>query len=172
MLNIRLNFFLTVLMVSSFGLSFAQSKEGQVYDNWTVGCETPEGAVEEQCFIFQNLVLREGRQRVLHIAVGYLPDGKGPVALVTLPLGISLPLGASITVNGSAPARFPIERCEPKGCRGGLKLDKDLLAALKKGVEARVTFHDSARQPVDVPVSLVGFAAGLSALRRSGDGSG
>ncbi|MGH8658760.1 MAG: invasion associated locus B family protein [Gammaproteobacteria bacterium] len=142
---------------------FAKPNDGEVHGNWTVRCEKQQGA--EQCFIFQNLVLREGGQRVLHIAVGFLAKEADPIALVTLPLGISLPPGVSMVVDQDGPTtKFPIERCEPKGCRGGVKLDAQILDALKKGKEATVTFHDAARQPVKVPISLKGFSAGLIAL--------
>ncbi len=147
------------------GAGSAKPKDGEVHGNWTVRCEKQGNAAEEQCFIFQNLVLREGGQRVLHIAVGFLAKEPEPIALVTIPLGISLPLGVSIMVDQDGlRSKFPIERCEPKGCRGGVKLDARMLDALKKGKEATVTFHDADRQPVKVPISLKGFSAGLTAL--------
>ncbi|MGH8650730.1 MAG: invasion associated locus B family protein [Gammaproteobacteria bacterium] len=147
------------------GVGSAKPKDGEVHGNWTVRCEKQGNAAEEQCFIFQNLVLREGGQRVLHIAVGFLAKESEPIALVTMPLGISLPPGVSIVVDQGGPtSKFPIERCEPKGCRGGMKLDTRMVDALKKGKEATVTFHDAARQPVKVPISLKGFSAGLTAL--------
>jgi len=142
----------------------AAIEDGQTFDNWTVGCEPVEAERRRQCFIYQNLVLREGGQRVLHVAIGYLPDDDTPIGLVTLPLGISLPPGASVRVDEAEPLRFPIERCEPNGCRAGFRLEPELLEAFKKGEEARVTFHDASRQPVTVPLSLQGFTAGLRAL--------
>lgn len=147
------------------GPTAAAPEQGATFDNWTVGCEAVENEERTQCFIFQNLVLREGGQRVLHVAVGYLPDQDDPIALFTLPLGISLPPGASLQVDGGDPVRFPIERCEPEGCRAGLRLEEEVLDAFKKGTEVKVTFHDATRRPVSVPLSLKGFMAGLRALR-------
>lgn len=143
----------------------AQVKDGESFDNWTVRCEDSKDAQARQCFIFQNLVTREGAQRVLHVAIGYLPDRPEPIALVTLPLGISLPPGASIQVDDGEPTRFPVERCEPNGCRAGLRLESPLLDAMKTGQELRVTFQDGSRKPVTVPLSLQGFTAGLRALK-------
>lgn len=146
----------------------AEPKGGEVHDNWTTKCEKPEDAKEdtkEQCFIFQNLVLKEGGQRVLAVAVVYPPEGSDPVALFTLPLGISLPPGAALAVDDGEPVRFPIERCEPSGCRAGLKLEAALLEKMKKGARAQVTFHDGSRRPISVPLSLKGFTAGLQSLR-------
>jgi invasion protein IalB len=143
--------------------------DGKVFENWTLKCESakePQApATANQCFIFQNLVLKEGGQRVMHIAIGYLPDNTEPVALLTLPLGISLPPGAALTVDTGEPVRFPIERCEPSGCRAGIKIDAKLLERLQKGNKAEVTFHDGSRRPIKVPLSLKGITAGLAALR-------
>jgi invasion protein IalB len=141
------------------------AQNGRTYDNWTVSCEQSKPDAQNLCFIFQNLVLKEGGQRVMHIAIGYLPGTPEPVALFTLPLGISLPPGASLKVGDHEPERFPIERCEPTGCRAGMKLDDALVEQLKKNQEAVVTFHDASRKPISVPLSLRGFTAGLESLR-------
>jgi invasion protein IalB len=136
------------------------------YGNWTAKCEEPHEDKEGGCFIFQNLVLREGGQRVLQVAIGYVPKTTEPIALISLPLGISLPPGVSIELAKGQPTRFPVERCEPNGCRAGLKLKKDFLEALKHAKTLTVRFHDAQRQPIEVPLSLAGFAAGLEALKQ------
>lgn len=156
---------LLALLCLSGGAEAGEAKNGQVFDNWTVRCETPEGMEREQCLIFQMVVLRQGGQRVLHIAVGYVPTSDLPIAILTLPLGISLPPGASLQVGDGDPVRFPVERCEPKGCKAGLKLSQSLLTKLRQGEAAQVTFHDGERHPVNVSLSLKGFATGLDAVR-------
>ncbi|MGE0385763.1 MAG: invasion associated locus B family protein [Gammaproteobacteria bacterium] len=142
----------------------AEPREGETFDNWTVRCETPKDA-KKICFIFQNLVLKDSGQRVLHFAIGYVPQHPDPVALMTLPLGISLPPGATVQVDQKEPVKIGIERCEPNGCRAGLKLDHSRLEAFKTGTEVKITFHDAERKPVTVPLSLKGFTAGLRALK-------
>ncbi len=143
----------------------ARPVNGKSYENWTVRCEVPKDGKQEQCFIFQNLVLKEGGQRVLHMAIGYIPGRDEPVALITMPLGISLPPGGRIVIDDGEPIRFQIERCEPVGCRAGLTLKDKLLTAFKKGLKATITFMDGSRRPIDVPLSLKGFTAGLKALK-------
>ena len=137
------------------------------YGSWNLRCEpVPEGENDEdQCFIFQNLVLKQGGQRVFNMAVGYIANAEQPIALVTLPLGISLPPGATLTIDGDHEVRFPIERCMPAGCRAGVALTPALVAALTSGTEASVSFFDGSRQPVSVSLSLDGFSAALEALR-------
>ena len=142
------------------------AKDTANYGNWTAKCEEPHEDKEGGCFIFQNLVLREGGQRVLQVAIGYVPKTTDPIALISLPLGISLPPGVSIELADGRPTRFPVERCEPNGCRAGLKLKQDFLEALKHADTLTVRFHDAQRHPIEVPLSLAGFAAGLEALKQ------
>jgi invasion protein IalB len=147
-------------------MSQASALEQSNYGNWTAKCEQAHEDKEGGCFIFQNLVLREGGQRVLQVAIGYVPNTTEPIALLSLPLGISLPPGISIELPDGKPIRFPVERCEPNGCRAGLKIKPDFLDALLHAEKLTVRFHDAQRQPIEVPLSLSGFANGLEALRK------
>ena len=154
-----------LLAMDSATIARSAPADGDVHGNWTVRCEPQPDEKPTQCYIFQNLVLREGGQRVLHVAIGYVKGQDYPIALFTLPLGISIPSGTTVVVDDGERARIPIERCEPKGCRGGVKLGPKLYKAFQEGTEAVVTFHDAEREPVNVSVSLEGFSPGLQALR-------
>ncbi len=147
------------------GAARAEVKNGQVFDFWTVRCGVRESTEMERCFLFQNVVTRKEGQRVLHIAVGYLPGSETPAGILTLPLGISLPPGASIELDGGISLQFPIERCEAKGCQAGFRITPEFLDGLKAAQEARVTFYDGTRNPIDVKLSLKGLWEGLQALR-------
>ena len=142
----------------------AKPQHGQSFKNWTARCEQAPGTSLERCFIFQNLVLKESGQRVVHMAVGYLAANGQAAAVITMPLGISLPAGASISVDGGEPEDIIIERCDANGCVGALALSGALIAALKRGREARISFHDASRRRIAVPVSLLGFTAGFNSL--------
>lgn len=164
---LSLSWLASVLLATSVCLTTprAAAEESTKYGNWTAKCEASKGKVQGGCFIFQNLVLREGGQRVLQFAVGYVATTEAPIALLSLPLGISLPPGVSIRIGDAQPTRVLVERCEPNGCRAGLKLSEELLKQLREGTQLTVTFHDAERRPIEVPLSLDGFEAGLTALK-------
>jgi invasion protein IalB len=142
----------------------AKPEHGQTFKNWTARCELTPSATLERCFIFQNLVLKDSGRRLVHVAVGYLAANGQAAAVITLPLGISLPPGAAISVDGGDPVDIVIERCDANGCIGALALGERLIAELKRGREARISFHDGTRRRIAVPVSLLGFTAGFDSL--------
>jgi invasion protein IalB len=65
------------------------------------------------------------------------------------------------------PMRFPVERCEPNGCRAGTKLEQEFMNALSHTDHMTVKFHDAQRRPIEVPVSLKGLADGLAELKKT-----
>ncbi len=135
------------------------------FGSWIAKCEDATADTQGGCFIFQNLVLREGGQRVLQVAVGYVPSSQEPIALVSLPLGISLPPGVAVELPDAQPIKFAVERCEPNGCRAGFKLNEKTLERLKSAAQMTVKFFDAQRRPIEVAVSLAGFTEGLASLK-------
>ena len=136
----------------------------QIFGSWTLRCSAAAGAVKRDCMMFQNLVLKTGGQPVLQFGIGMTPAGSPPTVLVSLPLGIALPPGITIQIDDSTPATFPVERCEPDGCRAGMKLRENTVNQLAQGRQLHVTFYDGARNPLKVSLSLDGFAAAYQAL--------
>lgn len=153
-----------LVALSLFGAS-GRADDLRKFGPWTARCEATVGKVEGGCFLYQNLVLREGGQRVLQFAAGYAEGSATPIALVSLPLGISLPPGVWLRVDEGERAQVMVERCEPAGCRAGLPLGPALLDQMLVGKRLTVTFHDSERKPIDMPLPLDGFKAGLAALK-------
>ncbi len=142
----------------------AEPEPRRVFGQWSLRCENGKGE-KARCSIVQDVVTRASGQRVVRAEIGLVPGSPDPIALFTLPLGISLPPGVSLKIGTGEPVRFPIERCEAEGCRGGLKLGAGLLDALKQAATAELVFHDGQRQAIKVALSLDGFAPALAALR-------
>ena len=143
----------------------AAPENGQKFLDWTVTCEVSKESAQPACFVFQNLLLKKENKRLLHVAVGYLPAGQQPTAFFTLPLGVSLPGGLSVTVDDGKPVRVRYERCDAAGCLAPLALTDTLVKSLMGGRWSRVAFFDASRREISVPVSLNGFTAALKALK-------
>jgi invasion protein IalB len=138
------------------------------FDDWFKECEMvtdEKGEQIEICQISQTLIDKDSDQPMMKIAVGYVPDKDQPVAVITLPLGIFLPPGIELQIDGKGKVgRLPINTCLPSGCQAGVQLDEEFVGRMKQGNQMTVTFGNPQGKGVAAPVSLKGFTAGLASV--------
>ena len=100
------------------------------------------------------------------VAITQVPGTSDVGLLILLPLGILLPAGVTMQIDGGAELPHQVERCERQGCRIERVLEPDLLNRLKAGTKATVFFQavdpQGERQRLGVPISLLGFTAALN----------
>jgi invasion protein IalB len=139
--------------------------EVRQFQDWAVRCGRVAEGAAEACEMVQQRLDEQG-QTVLAVAVGKVPNSENPGMLIILPLGIWLPPGVVLRVDGGEEISARVERCERRGCQVELLLEPNALAVLKSGREANVLFqiYDENGQPkvVGVPFSLLGFTAALN----------
>jgi invasion protein IalB len=135
------------------------------FQDWMVRCGRPEGQEQEVCEMQQQQVDSEDRT-VMAVAVGRVPGTSNVGLLILLPLGILLPAGVTMQIDGGAAIPLEVERCEREGCRIERIVEPDLLNRLKAGTKATVFFQavdpQGKRQRLGVPISLLGFTAALN----------
>jgi len=140
-----------------------QPKNKQFQD-WVYQCGA-EGLKDDKCYIMQNIFIKESGLRLLGVAIGYVGPNKSPWLLLTIPLGVFLPAGMSLDIDGGEEIKIPLRICLPDGCTSSIKLDKNLLTTMKKGSKANVVFVDGKTQKqIKVVVSLTGFTRAFLAL--------
>lgn len=175
---------LLVMLLGGLSLTTAANSAETRRDNfgdWGYVCSKADNEeVEESCNLFQTALLnnqgngqseadgQQQQQRLLLTRIGYLGETSRPMLLVTAPLGILLPPGISVSVDGiDEPVRFAVQRCDAGGCLGHTPMTDELIEAFRKGSKAEVTFQDPQRREIPVPLSLKGFTKGLAELNAS-----
>jgi invasion protein IalB len=135
------------------------------FQDWTVRCGGRSEQEPQVCEMQQQQVDQEDRV-VMAVAVGQVPGTSDLGLLVILPLGILLPAGVTLQIDGGAEVPLQVDRCERQGCRIEMLLEPDLLNRLKAGTKATVFFEAldprGERQRLGVPMSLLGFTAALN----------
>jgi invasion protein IalB len=135
------------------------------FQDWMVRCGRPNEQGPEVCEMQQEQIDREDRT-IMAVAVGKVPGTSEVGLLILLPLGILLPAGVTMQIDGGAAIPLQVERCERQGCRIERILEPDLLNRLKGGTKATVYFEavdpQGERQRLGVPISLLGFTAALN----------
>ena len=135
------------------------------FKDWTVRCGRRTEQGPQVCEMQQQQIDDEDRV-IMAVAVGQVPGRSDLGLLVMLPLGILLPAGVTLQIDGGAEVPLEVDRCERQGCRIEMLLEPDLLNRLKAGSQATVFFEavdpQGERQRLGVPISLLGFTAALN----------
>jgi invasion protein IalB len=149
------------------GLPAAAQQSGTVratHGAWSVICDVPAGASGEQCALMQNVVAEDRPEVGLSVVVLRTADNKAEILRVLAPLGVLLPNGLGLNVDGKDIGRAYFVRCFQDGCYAEVILEPSLLDTLKAGTSATFIVFQTPEEGIGIPVDLSGFSAGFAAL--------
>jgi invasion protein IalB len=113
----------------------------------------------------ETAVLTKTGQLIVLVNIRVASDTRAPVALVQLPLGLNLPLGAKLQVDDGKTVDLQIQTCENRGCYANLPVAPDLLAALRTGKQLKVSFQNLGKEIITIPMPLTDFAAAYDKIK-------
>ena len=133
---------------------------------WSVICDTPAGASEEQCAMMQNVVAEDRPEIELSVMVFKTADRKAKILRVITPLGVFLPKHLGLNIDGNFIGDANYIRCFSDGCYVEVGLTDDLLKQLRAGTTAAFILYETPEDSsgIGIPVELKGFAEGYDAL--------
>jgi invasion protein IalB len=157
-----------VVVVAAFAMqTLASQGQGVVkaqYGDWQMSCDTPPGASFEQCAIIQNVTAEDQPNVGLSVIVLKTADQKARLLRVLAPLGVLLPNGLGLNVDGVDMGRVAFVRCLPNGCVAEVVMDDALLKILSEGKTAIFVVFKTPEEGIGIPVSLNGFGDGFAQL--------
>lgn len=146
------------------GAAHAQAALVATHGNWELRCDTPPGAQSEQCALMQ-WVQDEDRDNVgLVIIVAKTADQAAQILRVVAPMGILLPGGVILSIDGEEIGRAEYIRCQIEGCYVEILLDQELLDLFRGGTTATFVIFGTPEEGIAIPVPLDGFDEGFVAL--------
>lgn len=131
---------------------------------WSIICDTPAGATAEQCVMMQNVIAEDRPEMGLSVVVLRTADNKAEILRVLAPLGVLLPNGLGLNVDGKDIGRAYFVRCFADGCYAEVILERSLMETLKTGKAATFIVFQTPEEGIGIPVDLSGFAEGFAAL--------
>lgn len=157
---------LAVTMTASGGVpaARAQGEVRNVHGDWQVRCDTPPGAKEEQCALIQNVTAEDRENVGLSVIVLKTADKKTRLLRVLAPLGVLIPTGLGLRVDGTDIGNATFVRCLPTGCISEVVLQDDLIAKLETGETATFIIFQTPEEGIGIPISLKGFKEGFTSL--------
>jgi invasion protein IalB len=132
---------------------------------WAARCTSISRDAPLECAIEQTAVLTKTGQLLVLVNIRVSSDTHMPVALVQLPLGLSLPVGAKLQVDDGKAIDLQIQTCENRGCYSSTPIAPELLAALQSGKQLKVSFQNQAKETITIPMPLADFAAAYNRIK-------
>lgn len=128
--------------------------------DWMVECFDPQ-PTPGTCQIYQRMLTAGGSDVVMVTTLAY--RGSELHLQMALPLGVDLVDGVVID-HGADAVRLGIARCTGQGCIVEGPVDAALLDGLARGESAAVRVSVPVQGPLDIPLSLQGFAHALARI--------
>lgn len=144
--------------------ALAQGVVKAQYGDWQMSCDTPPGASFEQCALIQNVSAEDQANVGLSVIVLKTADQQAKLLRVLAPLGVLLPNGLGLNIDGKDIGRVAFVRCLPNGCVAEVVLDDQLIATLSSGKSAIFVVFKTPEEGIGIPVSLTGFGDGFKQL--------
>lgn len=136
------------------------------HGDWQLICKPPPpGAKNEVCALVQSVTAEDRRNVGLTIYYQRFAGGQR-VLRVFAPLGVLLPTGLGLKIDGKDVGRAPFVRCHSFACYSQVDVDEKLLAQLRSGKTAIFIIFQTEEAGIGIPVSLSGFMQGFAALEK------
>lgn len=156
--------FAFALLIGSNSDVYAQGAVKSSHGAWSMVCDQPPGASSEQCALMQNVVADDREEVGLSVVVLRTADKKARILRVLAPLGVLLPNGLGLNVDGKDIGRAYFVRCFQDGCYAEVILDEKLLKTLRAGKIATFIVFQTPEEGIGIPVDLSGFQEGYEKL--------
>ena len=151
-------------LLTHAGSADAQSTANSRHGAWSIIFDVPPGASSEQCALMQNVVAEDRPEVGLSVVVLKTADNKARILRVLAPLGVILPNGLGLNIDGKDMGRASFVRCVSDGCFAEVILKDDLLSTLQGGQNATFIIFASPEEGIGIPVDLTGFGEGFRKL--------
>ncbi|MET0483790.1 MAG: invasion associated locus B family protein [Aestuariivirgaceae bacterium] len=128
----------------------------------------PDANGERPCGLVQS-VRDEKRKNIgltLVLLEGMQQGKKVTMMRVMAPIGVFLPTGVALEIDGAAVGRVPFTRCLPQVCVAFAEATPPTLEKLKKGGKANFIIYEAPGVGIRLPITLNGFSKGLGELAK------
>jgi invasion protein IalB len=156
-----------LMAVFAFGSTQPAAAQGavkSVHKDWQIRCDTPPGAKKQQCALIQSVTAADRANVGLTVIVLKTADKKSRLMRVVAPLGVLLPSGLGLKIDGANIGRAGFVRCLPNGCIAEVMMDDKLLKELRTGKTATFIIFQTPEEGIGFPMSLAGFGEGFDQL--------
>lgn len=132
---------------------------------WSSTCTAAGRNEPIACMLEQRVVLRGTGTLLTAVRLNFPPNAVTPNIVIQTPFGLALRSGIALQIDNDAPIDFDVQTCDQSGCYAGSVVTGQMLTRFTQAARLTVHFVGINKRPVDVPVSMNGFAAALKNAR-------
>jgi invasion protein IalB len=145
------------------------------HGDWKIQCETPpanpdaQGSPpQKQCGMLQSAKSDKNPKVGITLIIMKAKQQNKDVTMMRLmaPIGVYLPTGIALEIDGAAVGRVPFTRCLPQICVAFAEAQDQTLAKMKKGTSANFIIYEAPGIGLPLKISLSGFSAALDELTK------
>lgn len=121
-----------------------------------------------QCGMLQSTSSAERKNIALTLVMGTSKQGEKTVTMmrILVPIGVYLPLGIALEIDGAPVGRVPFIRCLPQICTAFAETTAETLGKMRKGAKANFIIYEAPGVGLTLPISLQGFTAAYNDLQK------
>lgn len=132
------------------------------FGEWQMQCDPPQGPAR-QCALVQTASPGGNVGLYADVLLIKLEQGKLLMRIIA-PLGVLVPSGVGLSIDGSDVGTTGFSRCYISGCLADVLVDDALRKRLVAGKDAALTLHQTPDASLDFAFKLDGVTQGLPAL--------
>jgi invasion protein IalB len=161
----------TLTAIAGHGLAYAQAPQnpegGTVkaqHGDWQVVCKPPAaGQKNETCALVQSVTAEDRGNVGLTVYFQKFSNGTR-VLRIFAPLGVLLPPGLGLKIDGKDVGNAPFLRCHTFACFAQVVVEDPLIQQMKTGKQAVFIIFQTEEAGIGIPISLYGFEKAAAAL--------
>jgi len=166
-LNTLLAILLPFVIIASGSASAQKNIDGKVeaqFGDWQVVCKAPPpGSKNRVCALVQSVTAEDRNNVGLTVYFQRFSNGTR-VLRVFAPLGVLLPPGLGLKIDGKDVGHAPFLRCHSFACYAQVVVEETLVSQLAEGKTAVFIIFQTEEAGIGIPISLAGFKSGLERL--------
>lgn len=159
---------LVVALLSALPVAAQKNIDGKVeaqFGDWQLVCKPPPpGSKKRVCALVQSVTAEDRNNVGLTVYFQKFSNGTR-VLRVFAPLGVLLPPGLGLKIDGKDVGHAPFLRCHSFACYAQVVVQDQLVQQLSGGKTAVFIIFQTEEAGIGIPISLAGFKSGLARLQ-------
>ena len=155
----------TLVPMEDANAQLAGGKVKATIGAWQISCGRPPGSKVEKCAAVQSVTAEDRPNVGLTVIFQKSLSNNKQMLLVVAPLGVLLPTGLGLIIDGKDVGRVPFLRCGKIGCFAEAVVPVDLVSKFQKGKTALFTIFQTPEEGIAIPIALNGFSKALQNIK-------